>query len=93
MNTKRRLARLESEITQELIEAENSKRQRQREWCIGMHLPLPPTATQSELDEALQRLLALQAKARSGSATDADLVDWHRWVDSIHERHNHRPPT
>lgn len=93
MNTKRRLAKLESEITQELREVEIEQTKKAAEFFKKCHLPLPAGATQSEIDEVRTRLLELHRKVHAGTATPADEADWFAWVDSIHERHNHKPPT
>ena len=93
MTTKRRLAKLESEITAELQEQEVEESRRAAEFFRKCHLPLPAGATQSELDEVRTRLLALHAKVHAGTATAADEAGWFQWVDSIHSKYGSAPRT
>lgn len=93
MNTKRRLARLEADISAELIEQQAEQRRKESEFLRSCHLPLPPRASESERAEVVSRLLALQAKAKAGTATPADEAAWFAWVDGIHSKYGSTPPT
>lgn len=93
MTTKRRLAKLESEITAELREQEIEQTRKGLEFLRSCHLPLPPQASESERAEVVSRLLALQAKAKAGTATPADEAAWFAWVDCVHRKYGSTPPT
>lgn len=93
MTLKRRLLKVESAITAEIREQEIEQTRKGLEFLRACHLPLPPQASESERAEVVSRLLALQVKAKAGTATPADEAAWFAWVDGIHSKYGSTPPT
>ena len=58
----------------------------------GLHLPLPDSSTQNEIDEGFQKLVEIQRVGRAdesfGRAETQKLLEEFRvWTDSIHEKY------